>query len=183
MSWHWIDYIICGVIGLSVLTGFFRGFLKELIALCVWFLAIWLAFTYSADLDPWVRPYIHDSTARRAVCFVMILLATIIVGGLFNAILSFILRRSGLSGTDRLLGLGFGFVRGIFIVGLMMLIVKLSGFPYQSYTVQSQFYSRFDPLVSWLATFTPSLIDQVKNLDKEHSNLSQQLQTLEPSDD
>ena len=166
MPWHWIDYVISAGIGLSVITGLFRGFIKELIALCVWVLAIWLAFTYSTMLDPWLQPYVHDKTARTVVAFVAILLATIIVGGLFNALLSFILHRSGLSGTDRILGMGFGFVRGVFIVALLMLVVKMTSIPHQDYTSQSRLYAKFDPLVNWLYAFTPSLINQVKVFDK-----------------
>ena len=170
MPWHWIDYVIIAVIGLSVITGLFRGFVKELIALCVWILAIWLAFTYSPILDPFLKSYVHDKTARTVVAFVAILLATIIVGGLFNALLSFILRRSGLSGTDRLLGMGFGFVRGVFIVALLMLVVKITTSSGQEYTSQSYLYAKFDPLVNWLYGQTPELIKQAKVLDKTNTS-------------
>lgn len=166
MSLHWIDYLIVAVIALSVITGLFRGFIKELIALCVWILAIWLAFSYSPTLDPWLAPHIHDKTARTVVAFVAILLATIIIGGLFNALLSFILRRSGLSGTDRLLGMGFGFVRGVFIVALLMLVVKMTTLPHENYTQQSKLYTKFEPLVNWLNGFMPGIISQVKELDQ-----------------
>lgn len=167
MSWHWIDYVIIAVVGLSVITGLFRGFVKELIALCVWILAIWLAFTYSPILDPWLQSYVHDKTARTVVAFVAILLATIILGGIVNALLSFILHRSGLSGTDRLLGMGFGFVRGVFIVALLMLVVKLTSFPQEEFTKKSFLYPKFDPLVNWLEGRTPELIKKVNVLDKK----------------
>lgn len=166
MSWYWIDCVIIGIIGLSVLTGLFRGFIKELIALCIWVLAIWLAFTYSPVIDPWFAPYVHDKTARAAVGFVVILLVTIIAGGLFNALLSFILHRSGLSGTDRLLGMGFGFVRGVFMVALIMLVVKMTAMPYQNYSQQSRLYAKFDPLVNWLYGYMPHFIKQVSLFDK-----------------
>ena len=169
MSWNWIDCVIIAVIALSMITGLFRGFIKELIALGVWVLAIWLAFTYTSVVDPWLQPYIQDKTARMVVSFVAILLATIILGGLFNALLSFILRRSGLSGTDRLLGMGFGFVRGVFIVALMMLVVKMTSLPQQDYTSQSRLYAKFDPLVTWLYGFMPNFIKQVKVFDKNDS--------------
>src|SRR5688500_1378784 len=120
MSLHWIDLVIIAVIGLSAITGLFRGFVKELIAICVWILALWLAFTYSSQLQPWLHPYIKDNTGNAIVAFILILLATLLIGGIINALFSFILRQSGLSGTDRLLGVVFGFVRGVFIVALMI---------------------------------------------------------------
>lgn len=163
---NWIDYTIVGIIGLSVITGLFRGFVKELIALGVWVLAIWFAFKYSSELVPYLQTYIHDKSACSVAAFVLILLGTLIVGSLLNALLSFILHRSGLSGTDRLLGMAFGFVRGAFIVALIMLVVKMTSAPSEEYRKESYLYIKFDPLVDWLYTFTPNFIKQMKIFDK-----------------
>jgi membrane protein required for colicin V production len=170
-AWHWIDYVIIGVIGLSIVTGLFRGFVKELIALCVWILAIWLAFAYSQTVAGWLQSYIQDKTVRTAVAFIAILLATLITGGLINAILSFILHRSGLSGTDRLLGMGFGIVRGIFIVALVMLVIKMAAISDIQYRQQSYLYSKFDPIVNWLYGYTPEFIKKMKVLDKNDTSI------------
>lgn len=166
MQLQWVDLAIITVIGLSVLTGLFRGFVKELVALCVWVLAIWLGFNYSQNLDPWLKSYIQEQSARTAVAFVIIMFATLFSGGVVNAILSFILKRAGLSGTDRTLGMGFGFIRGVFIVALLMVAVKMTSLPYQTYSQGSQLYARFEPLVSWLTSRMPDFISQVKAVDK-----------------
>ncbi|WBV67228.1 CvpA family protein [Legionella pneumophila] len=100
MQLQWVDIAIVAIIALSVLTGLFRGFVKELVALCVWVLAIWLGFNYSQSLDPWLSSYIEEQSVRTAIGFIIILFATLFVGGVVNAILSFILKRAGLSGTD-----------------------------------------------------------------------------------
>lgn len=178
MSWHWLDYIILAVIGLSVITGLFRGFVKELVALIVWALAIWLAYNYSKTLDPYLLPYIKDQNIRMAVSFIAVLLATLIAGGLFNALLSFILTRSGLSGTDRLLGMGFGFVRGVFIVAFVMLVVKITAIPHTEYSEQSRLYAKFDPLVNWLSDYMPAFVT-----DKEtQENMITMVQSDLPGD-
>ncbi|MCX7116577.1 MAG: CvpA family protein [Legionellales bacterium] len=180
MAWHWIDYIIIAVIALSVLTGLFRGFIKELIALCIWILAIWLAMTYSTTVDFWLQSYIQDKTVRVIVSFVSILLATILVGGLFNALLSFILRRSGLSGTDRLLGMGFGFVRGVFIVALLMLVINMTTLADKKYTSQSVLYSRFEPLVNWLGGYMPLLIKHLGTFDTKSTPVKLDTKDIKP---
>lgn len=161
-----VDIAIIAVIGLSVLTGLFRGFVKELVALCVWILAIWLGFHYSEALDPWLKSYIQEQSARTAVAFIIILFATLLAGGIINAILSFILKRAGLSGTDRTLGMGFGFVRGVFIVALLMVAVRMTSLPYEQYAKDSQLYARFDPIVALLYQHMPEFIKQVKTVDK-----------------
>ncbi|HAT8178773.1 TPA: CvpA family protein [Legionella pneumophila] len=166
MQLQWVDIAIVAIIALSVLTGLFRGFVKELVALCVWILAIWLGFNYSQSLDPWLSSYIQEQSVRTAIGFIIILFATLFVGGVVNAILSFILKRAGLSGTDRTLGMGFGFLRGVFIVALIMVAVKMTSLPYEEYSQKSKLYARFDPVVALLYSHLPEFIKQVKTVDK-----------------
>ncbi len=167
----WVDIAIVTIIGLSVITGLFRGFVKELVALCVWILAIWLGYKYSSSLDPWLQSYIQEKSARSVVAFIAILFATLLAGGVINATLSFILKRSGLSGTDRTLGMGFGFLRGVFIVGLLMVAVKMTSLPYESYSRESTLYAQFDPLVAWLSAKMPDIINQVKVVDNSQDTI------------
>jgi membrane protein required for colicin V production len=165
MQLQWVDLAIIAVVGLSVLTGLFRGFVKELVALCVWVLAIWLAFKYSQSLDPWLSSYLKEQSARTAVGFIIILFAILLAGGIVNALLSFILKRAGLSGTDKTLGMLFGFIRGVFIVALIMLAVKMTSLPYQQYSEQSTLYARFDPIVELIYARLPEFIKQMKTVD------------------
>lgn len=177
MQFHWIDIGISVVIGLSVVTGLFRGFVKELVALCVWMLALWLGFNYSQVLDPWLQSYVQEPTARSAIAFIIILFATLLAGGVVNALLSFILKRTGLSGTDRTLGMGFGFIRGVFIVALLMVAVKMTSLPYQQYAQESKLYAHFDPVVALIYSHLPDLIKQVKTVDKSENIIDTVLST------
>jgi membrane protein required for colicin V production len=169
MQWNWLDVVIIALLGLSVLTGLIRGFVKELIALCVWILAIWLAITYSASLASYLQNYIHDKTVRAAIAFVSLLIATLIIGGLVNALLSFILKRSGLNGTDRILGMGFGFARGVFIVSLILLMLKITSMPYEQYTRDSHLYPRFAPIVTRLHELMPNVMQKIKLFEQPFS--------------
>jgi membrane protein required for colicin V production len=158
---HWIDYVIMLVLGLSVLTGLVRGFVRELIALSVWLTAIWAGFTYAPALGPWLKHYIHDGTIRSMVGFVLILLATLFIGGVVSAALSFVLNRSPLKGTDRMLGMGFGFVRGVFIIALLIGMANLTSIAKDKEFKQSLLYARFKPLSQWLFSFMPEVMHQV----------------------
>jgi len=171
MTLQWVDYAIIGIISISVITGLFRGFIKELLSLVVWCLAIWLAFHYSSSLDPWLMHYIQDKTARTAVAFIGIIIVTIIIGGLFNSFLSFILKKSGLSGTDRVLGMGFGFLRGIFLVAFIILIFKMTGFSNKDYVDQSRLYVKFTPVVDYISGYTPQIIAKASKLNITNSSM------------
>jgi membrane protein required for colicin V production len=149
-AWAGIDFVIIGIIGLSVLTGLMRGFFKELVALAAWILAIWLAITYTKLVAGWFVSYIHDNTLRSAVAFIVILLCTLLAGAIVNMTLGFVLKHSGLSGADRILGMGFGFIRGVVIVSLVIVIAGMSGMNLAPYRTQSKLYMYFDPVVSWI---------------------------------
>ncbi|MBA4696779.1 MAG: CvpA family protein [Legionella sp.] len=153
MSLNWIDILIISALLLSLVTGFIRGFLKELIGLMIWVLALWLAYRYSALVGDHLQPYIHDAMARSVTAFVVILFVVLLAGGILNILISLFVKHAGLSGTDRILGLGFGFVRGVFLVTFMLVIIDTFGAPQQHYTQKSLFYPQFKPLVHRLASF------------------------------
>lgn len=163
-----VDIAILLLIGISVLTGLIRGFFKEIIALGIWILGFWLAYQYSAATEGFLQPYIHDMTIRKVSTFLMIVFCTVISGGILNALLSFILKRTGLSGTDRLLGACFGFVRGIFVVSLLMTVMQMTSLSQDKIFKSSLLYARFDPLVSWFQARLPRVITQMEWLEKQH---------------
>lgn len=169
MQGHWIDFTIIIIIALSVLTGLFRGFVKELVALSVWALAIWLAWHYSPVAAVWLEAYIQDATMRTVVAFLIILFSTLIIGGVINATLGYVLKRTGLSGTDRSLGLIFGFVRGVCLVAILMAGVKMTSLPYTTYAKESVLYAKFDPLVEKFQGYMPAFINQVKTVDVDNT--------------
>lgn len=166
MGWHWLDWVILGVIALSAITGLFRGFVKELIALLVWGVGLYVSYQYSSLLDPILSTYIHDETARKVASFVIVLLSILIVGAIGNALLGLLLRKAGLSGTDRFLGMGFGVARGVLLVALVMVMINLTSLPQQTYRNESLLYAKFDPIVIWLNGLMPEFIQKVKSHDK-----------------
>ena len=191
MTLHWVDYAIILVLSLSVLTGLVRGFVRELIALCVWVTAIWVGYTYAPEVSPLLRSYLHDGALRTTVSFILILLATLLVGGLTSTALSFVLNRSPLKGTDRLLGMGFGFVRGVFIVALLIGIVNLTSLAKDSEFKHSHLYARFKPISEWLFSFMPQVLHQVNHLQAkekrppettEPDNQDNPIETLQPEE-
>ncbi len=172
MTLHWVDYAIILVLSLSVLTGLVRGFVRELIALCVWVTAIWVGYTYAPEVSPLLRSYLHDGALRTTVSFILLLLATLLIGGLMSTALSFILNRSPLKGTDRLLGMGFGLVRGVFIVALLIGIINLTSLAKDSEFRHSHLYGRFKPVSQWLFSFTPQILGQVNNLQAKEKKVA-----------
>jgi membrane protein required for colicin V production len=161
-----VDAGILGVVGLSVITGLMRGFVKESIALCVWVIAIWLAYNHAYPIENILQPYIADKTARTVSAFFIVLLGVLLVGGIFNALFGFFLKRSGLSGTDRMLGMGFGFARGVLIVAFLIAVVNATSIPQEPYVIRSSLYPSFTPIVSWLKGKMPDLMQKIGILEQ-----------------
>ena len=166
MQLQWVDWIIIAIVGLSALTGLFRGFIKELIALGVWVVGVWAGYKYSQSLNPWLQPYIQDQSIRTIIAFAVILLGVLISGGIINLLLGLILRSTGLGSMDTILGVVFGFIRGVFIVALIIAVMNMTSLPYQQYVRSSTFYPELAPLVDWISGYLPQLINKVKSADK-----------------
>ncbi|WP_367607218.1 CvpA family protein [Legionella sp. W05-934-2] len=167
-SLNWLDYTILGIVLLSTLTGILRGFIKELIALCIWVLAIWLAYHYANHFDGFFQGWVEDARLRYGIGFIVIMVGTLIIGGIGNTFLGFILKKSGLSTTDRILGMGFGLLRGAFIVSLVLVVIQMTSLAKQESVNNSQLASQFDPIVKTFKSYIPSLIQRLKSIDSNN---------------
>jgi membrane protein required for colicin V production len=119
----WIDYAIVAICVASGAFGYWRGFVKEAIALVTWLLAILLAWQgawlIEDRLGEWSAAPELRIWAARAIIFI----AVLIIGGLLAWLLRALIRSSGLSSTDRSLGVVFGLARGILLIGLVAILV------------------------------------------------------------
>lgn len=117
-----IDYFLIAVVLISAVIGAIRGFLREGIALAAWIIGIWIAWTHNEFVTPYLGGALAQEPVRtwsaRAIVLVMVLLIGTAVGALSNHFV----RTSIFSGFDRLLGFGFGLLRGVLILGLLGLL-------------------------------------------------------------
>lgn len=110
------DYIILGIVGISVFLGLRRGFVSEAFSLAIWVAAFVIAKLFSNPLVVLAGHLVNPPSFRMPVAFVLLFIATLIIGGLVQRLLSELVKVTGLSATDRMLGLVFGAARGALIV-------------------------------------------------------------------
>lgn len=174
-GFNWLDYSIVGVIGVSALISLIRGFVREALSLAGWILAFWVALTFSKDAAQYLQDYLHENTIRTVVAFVLLFLATLILTGMVNLILVTLIEKSGLSGTDRLLGMIFGLGRGVLLLALALLIMHATPIVNSPNWQQSSLVPMFNPLEQWLVSFLPKDIDFDKQYNQPLPSASAQV--------
>ena len=96
-------------------------------ALVVLLLAIWLAWRFSPQVEPFLGDWVVAPDLKVWVSRGLVFLSLMLVGTLLAWLARGLVRGAGLSIADRFLGLFFGFIRGIVLVGLAVIILELAG--------------------------------------------------------
>ena len=119
------DWVIVSVIGVSTLVSLLRGFVREAFSLAGWVLAFLAALLLSDRLAYLLSGWIADETGREVVAFALLFTSTLIAAGLCGRLLRSLVEFAGLGVFDRVLGMAFGFTRGVFV--LLAAVMMLRG--------------------------------------------------------
>jgi membrane protein required for colicin V production len=113
---NFLDLIILGVLALSALLAFSRGFVKEMLSILGWIGAVVATIMLFSPVRVHVRQYITEPLLADIATGIGIFVITLFLCGLVNHWLSGHVRNNGLGALDRSLGLVFGLVRGAVVV-------------------------------------------------------------------
>lgn len=168
MNWNWVDIAVLSVIGLSVLIGIFRGFIREALSLVNWGLAI-AAGVYCHDWAvAYLASYIHSEPVRSVVAFGGVFFIVLIICSIISHLIGLLVKKSGLGGTDRMLGLVFGFCRGLLVCAVILLVMSFTPVKSQAVWKEAVSVPFFVPMMAWLNDNIPSQV----NIAKEALNRS-----------
>lgn len=152
----WLDLVILGIIALSALISLIRGFVKESISLLSWIAAGIVAFRYFSAMAELLEPYLADPTIRSMAAFAVLFISTLIIGAIINFIMSQLVSKTGLSGTDKVLGVVFGGARGVLIVTMVVLLASLTPMPEAQWWQDSAMVGFFQQLAEWVKGIIPA---------------------------
>jgi membrane protein required for colicin V production len=151
----WLDYAFLVVVLLSMLVGVLRGFVREALSLVTWILAVILALRYGALLGEEFRPSIHSLPLRVAAGSAAVFLLTILAGSLAIWLVGLLIENIGLRPADRMLGAGFGLLRGLALVVIAVLLLGLTTMREGSAWRASLLRPKIEPLAAEVRRLIP----------------------------
>jgi membrane protein required for colicin V production len=122
----WVDIGLLAFLVVSVIVGLVRGFVFELLSLAGWFAAYFAALWFT----PSAQAYIHlgepGSGLNYGATFACVFLVALVVWGVAARLVRLLIRATPLSPVDRLLGAGFGLLRGLVVLLIVATFVSVS---------------------------------------------------------
>lgn len=132
------DYLVLLVIACSVIIGTLRGFVREVLSLASWVVALVVGNAYGEALAEMLPDVIPGESMRLIVAFVVLFIGTRLLMALVSRTLAELIKATGLTLVDRSLGSLFGVARGVVIVLVVVLLCGTTAIPQQAFWTQAR---------------------------------------------
>ncbi len=152
----WVDYVFVGIVLISVLMGALRGFIREALSLATWVFAFVAALRYGPECAERFKSAISSIPIRTAVGYAAPFFGVLLVGGLLIWIVSWAVRGAGLAPVDRMLGSGFGLLRGGFIVVALVILAGVTALGREPWWHESVLVPQIQPVATDVQGLIPA---------------------------
>ncbi len=155
------DHIFAITLLVSGGVGYFRGFIRESIALAAWLVGLWLAWHFAYLVNPWLGGALSEPGVREWTGRAIVLLVVLLAGALAGSIVSHFVRRAvGLAAMDRLLGVAFGLVRGVVLIGVFVLVGRAVNVDLEPWWERTHSMPAAETVANWLERYArPAAIE------------------------
>lgn len=142
------DYVVVGVLLISVAIGAWRGVIGEILALAAWVLAFLAAKMWGQETGQALYAQVFaDSIIRTVAGWATMVVIVLIILAIVRWALRSLLNALGMGVTDRILGVFFGLFRGVLIVFLAVALGGLTPLPKQEWWSQARLAPPFETVV------------------------------------
>ena len=146
-----VDWAIIAVLGLSILLSLWRGFVREAVSLAGWIAAFVIANMFVGEMAAFLQQWIANVTGRYVVAYALLFAGMLMVAGIAGKLSAQVVKVTGLTLLDRLLGTVFGFARGIIIVLVVVYVLRQLAPPQNLLWLdESQLMPHVDMLGQWV---------------------------------
>ena len=120
------DAIVLAIIGFSCLFAFFRGLVREILSLVAWIGAAFVTMHYFNPAMEFTKEHFKSEAMAAGAAVIGLYIAALFAFSIVNWMLIKVIKQGGEAGMlDNMLGLGFGALRGAFIVSLGFFMLTL----------------------------------------------------------
>jgi membrane protein required for colicin V production len=127
------DWVILGFLVFSIAGAALEGFFQEAFKMAGLVVGYLLAAWQYHRLADWFAPHLKSPWIGEMVAFLIIFFAVLIVAGFAGRIARWVMKKSGLSTIDQVLGGVLGLLRGVLVVAIVLTAV-----------------AAFEPAAQWL---------------------------------
>ena len=120
---NWLDLVLLILLLVSAVTAFSKGITREVIGLISVVGALLLSSWLYGVVGGYLQPYLNSRSTANLCGFLLVFLGVMILGALIGAVIAKLLRITGLSFVDRLLGLAFGVARGVLLAAALVMAI------------------------------------------------------------
>lgn len=121
-----VDWLFVATLVFSMGLGAWRGLVFEVLSVLSWVAAFFLAQWLAPDVAGWLPLGALSEVLRYAAGFVVVLVLTVFAGGLLAFLVKKLMAAVGMGPADRLLGAGFGVVRGVLALLALTVVVGMT---------------------------------------------------------
>lgn len=125
------DYVVIGIVAISLLLGLWRGVVSELIALVAWVTGVMAALESGADVGNAVFTGLSDPALRVLAGCLLVFVGVLVAMSLIRLAVRGMVKALGMTLSDRLLGMFFGLARGVLLVMLLVAAGGMTSAPQQ----------------------------------------------------
>ena len=175
------DVIVLAIMLLSCIFAFFRGFVREVLALGAWAGAAIVTMYYFPDATKWLKPHFKSDIAAAGMATLAIYTLALICFSLINGlIVKFVKRGSEIGMLDNFMGLFFGAARGALILslGYFMLTIALPEKEYPAWLKQSVTRPYVEAGAIKLAKVAPEYLREISTLQKRAAGEIEKQKTI-----
>jgi membrane protein required for colicin V production len=112
---NWLDLVLIGILAISIVASFAKGFTREVIGLVAAVAALLCGAWFYRMAGEIVRPWVGSREAANLCGFLLIVAAVIVLGLIVSWVVGAMVKAVRLSWLDRLLGAAFGVARGVVV--------------------------------------------------------------------
>jgi membrane protein required for colicin V production len=154
------DYLFVAILLASSTLGVLRGFIRESVSLLAWLIGLWVAWRYAYVLDPYLGGVLATPGLREWIARILLLFGILLLGAAIGSLVSYLTRRAaGLAGTDRMLGILFGLVRALVIIGVFVMVGRGLDLDGEGWWKRSALMPYAEHAANWLERYAEPAVE------------------------